>query len=211
MTMRAVRVRPAAAPIGPGRLVLVVGPSGAGKDTLIGGAQAACAADSGVLFPQRIVTRPSSSSENNATLSDAAFDEAAAEGAFALSWGAHGHKYGVPAAVDDDIRAGRTLICNVSRTVIAHARRRYAHVVVVLVTAPREVLAARLVGRRRPSDGDILGRLQRATEIECECEADIVIENVGNPAAGIRQLLDVIHAPAGCTQPAEPGGEGPAI
>ncbi len=55
--------RPAA--IGPGRLVLVVGPSGAGKDTLIGLAQAACAEDGTIVFPRRVVTREASASEDN--------------------------------------------------------------------------------------------------------------------------------------------------
>lgn len=45
-------------PIGPGRLVLVVGPSGAGKDTVLTLARDACRGT--VLFPRRVVTRPAS-------------------------------------------------------------------------------------------------------------------------------------------------------
>ena len=65
----------------------------------------------------------------------------------------------LPRAIDDDIRAGRTVVANVSRTVIEAMRRAYAEVVVVSITAPAEVLAERLAARARGSDGQIEGRL----------------------------------------------------
>jgi ABC-type phosphonate transport system ATPase subunit len=48
-----VTIPPSSQPIGPGRLVLVVGPSGAGKDTVIAGTKAACAGDPGIVFSRR--------------------------------------------------------------------------------------------------------------------------------------------------------------
>ena len=84
------------AAIGPGRLVLVVGPSGAGKDTLLRLAQAACADDANIVFPRRVVTREASDAENNDQMSAEAFREAASQGAFAITWQAHGHAYGLP-------------------------------------------------------------------------------------------------------------------
>ena len=82
--------------VGPGRLVLVVGPSGAGKDTLIAHARAACRQDATVVFPRRAVTRPASAFEDNECLSEADFRQAEANGAFAFWWSAHGHMYGIP-------------------------------------------------------------------------------------------------------------------
>ncbi len=70
--------------VGPGRLVLVVGPSGAGKDTLIAGARAACREDATVVFPRRVVTRPASSFEDNDFVSKSAFEQAAGEGRVCL-------------------------------------------------------------------------------------------------------------------------------
>src|SRR5262249_48736114 len=144
-------LRAEAAPelIGPGRLILVVGPSGAGKDTLIAGARAALERNGAVVFPRRIITRESTAAEDHDTLPLDQFRRAAAAGDFALWWEAHGHCYGIPGAIDADIRARRTVVANVSRTIIEPARRRYESVVAVHVTAPAHVLATRLAARDR--------------------------------------------------------------
>ena len=184
---------PRAGAIGPGRLVLVVGPSGAGKDTLIAGARAACAGDPSVVFPQRVVTRPPSEAEHHETVSAELFAQRVADGAFALWWDAHGNRYGISSAIDDDIRSGRTVVCNVSRTIIGYARRRYASVVTVLVTAPPSVLQQRLAARARPSDGDPARRMARTAELNRSEEADVVIKNVGRSAVGIRRLVAAIR------------------
>lgn len=183
------------APIGPGRLVLVVGPSGAGKDTLIELARAALRDDPSVVFPRRVVTRAASAAEAHDSMSADAFERAVRAGAFALTWDAHGLRYGIPAGIDADIRAGRTVVCNVSRTIIAAARRRYAAVVVALVTAPPELLAARLAARARGSDGEIAQRLARGDAL-ADVAADYVIANTGAPEAGAEALRTAVVATA---------------
>jgi ribose 1,5-bisphosphokinase len=179
--------------IGPGRLVLVVGPSGAGKDTLIALARAGCADDPTVVFPRRIVTRASSAAEDHEIVSEEAFDAAGRQGAFAFWWSAHGLKYALPAAIDADIRAGRTVLCNVSRAMVQHLRQRYAHVTVVLVTAPREVLSARLAARSRSTDGAAAGRLDHAAPAAHDLHPDVVIENIDTAERGAEQLRDAIR------------------
>ena len=181
--------------IGPGRLLLVVGPSGAGKDTVMAGAMAACAQDPAVVFPRRVITRPASDAEDHDSLSDEGFDCAVDNGVFAFWWRAHGLKYGIPLTIDDDIRAGRTVVCNVSRAIVATLRARYASVDAILVTAPAEVLAARLAARARASDGSLAERVAR-NEAFTQFRADREIDNSGAPEAATRALLDVIYGRA---------------
>jgi ribose 1,5-bisphosphokinase len=180
--------------IGPGRLVLVVGPSGAGKDTLIDRARTALRDNSSVVFPRRVITR-AAADEPHDTMDADAFERAARAGAFALTWDAHGLRYGIPASIDADIRAGRTVVCNVSRAIVAEARERYAQVLVVLVTAPPEVLAARLAARARGSDGDLALRIARSENIVA-LAADCVIENVGEPGVAAAVLIEMIAGTA---------------
>jgi ribose 1,5-bisphosphokinase len=178
------------AAIGPGRIVLVVGPSGAGKDTLLNFARTACTDDGGIVFPRRVVTRQASQAEDNEELSLDDFRKAQANGEFALHWEAHGHSYALPRRIEDDIRAGRTVVINVSRSVIDWVRRAYADVVVVSITAPAEVLAERLKSRARGSDGQIDGRLSRA--VDDAAAPDVTIVNVGHAADHARRLVQII-------------------
>jgi ribose 1,5-bisphosphokinase len=188
----------AASRIGPGALVVVVGPSGAGKDTLLGLARALCAQDAqdspAIVFPRRIVTRDASDAEDHDSMTVSAFDAAAGEGAFAFWWEAHGLKYALSAAIDAELRRGRTVVCNVSRGVVDALRARYAKMIVVLVTAPEEVLRARLAVRGREDGGDVAGRIARAAPAAGDLLPDIVIENVGDPWEGARQLTAVLRS-----------------
>ena len=181
-----------AAAIGPGRLVLVVGPSGAGKDTLLGLAKAACADDRNIVFPRRVITREASASEENEEVSIGTFQEALTRGEYAMHWEAHGHRYALPRAIDDEIRAERTIVANVSRTVIGAMRRAYADVVVVSITAPPNVLAERIAMRARSSDGMVENRLRRTVE-DVSAAPDATIVNTGSAEYHARQLVRVIR------------------
>jgi len=180
---------PAPARPGHGALVLVVGPSGAGKDTLINAARTACAGDGRITFVRRVVTRDASPSEDHASLSDAGFDQAVADGAFSFWWQAHGHRYGVPAAIDSDLAAGRSVVCNVSRSIVAVLRERYPQCRVVLVTAPEEVRQARVAARERRSDGEPWQRLRRPAPGADALRPALVIDNSGTVAEAAAVLV----------------------
>lgn len=179
--------------IGPGRLILVVGPSGAGKDTLIGLAQVACSGDDKFVFVRRVVTRAATAHEANEHVSPEAFRLARTDGKFAVDWEAHGHCYALPRTIDDDIRANHTVVANVSRTVIAAMRGAYANVTVVLITAPPEILVERLAARGRSSDGQIARRLSRGDD-SVGATPDMAITNIGGAEYHSRELVQIIRA-----------------
>lgn len=178
----------------PGRVVLVVGPSGAGKDTLIEATRALLAGDARYVFPRRIVTRPASDAEDNVEADERSFLDVRARGGFSLSWNAHGHWYGIPATIEADLARGATVVINVSRTVIAEARRRWPDVTVVEVVAPREVLARRIAARGRPSDGAGDDRLARRFEAKEGAVADRTIDNGSDLDTAVSAFLSAVVA-----------------
>jgi ribose 1,5-bisphosphokinase len=186
----------AAGRIGPGALIVVVGPSGAGKDTLIALARTLCADDLRIVFPRRIVTRQPSDTEDHDSATPFEFDAAVAQRAYAFWWEAHGLKYALSGAIDAELRSGNAVVCNVSRAVVPQLRERYAHLIVVLVTAPKGVLLARLAARGRESGGDVAERLDRAAPAIDVVAPDITIENIGDPQEGARRLAEVLRRQA---------------
>ena len=168
-------------------LILVVGPSGAGKDTLIEAARRALAHDARFRFVRRVITRPDAGSEDHEPVSEEEF----ARRDFALQWQAHGLRYGIPA---EAITAGSVTVANVSRSVIAEAARRF-DVRVIEVTAPFDVLAARLGSRGREGEADVAARLTRTVALP----EGVPVETVANDGSiehGVAQFLAALNRAA---------------
>jgi ribose 1,5-bisphosphokinase len=179
-----------------GQLVLVVGPSGAGKDSLIEAARRALAGHPRFVFPRRLVTRPSDpGSEDHDSLTEVAFAAQRDDGAFFLHWGAHGLHYALPGSIADDLAAGRTVIANVSRAVIEEARRRHPATTVVVVTAPPAVLAERLAARGREDAAAVERRLARAAE-QPTGPGVVTVMNDGPLEQAVERFLQILKAPA---------------
>lgn len=174
-------------------LFLVVGPSGAGKDTLIDGARAALKDDPRFVFAKRVITRPADSGgEEHTPMSEDAFETARQRGDFLLSWGAHGLHYGIPATLVRDIAAGRHVVANVSRAVIADSAAKTPTTRVIVVTAPVEILAERLAKRGREDKADILERLSRAGAPVPEGMDHTDVVNDGTAEDGIRRFISAL-------------------
>ena len=172
-----------------GTLVLIGGPSGAGKDTLIRLAQERLRNDPRFVFVRRVITRPrDGGAEDHEPSSLAEFASRLAGGAFALSWDAHGFRYGVPLEIEQDLASERVVIVNVSRAIIPDAVRRYPNSRVVIITAPVEMLAARLAQRRREPLSQQAVRLNRP-ELPATSGPCFYISNHRSPEEGTEALL----------------------
>jgi phosphonate metabolism protein PhnN/1,5-bisphosphokinase (PRPP-forming) len=178
-----------------GALVLVVGPSGAGKDTLIAAARKTLADEARFVFPRRVVTRDAIAElEDHETIDRNGFEAARLDGRFALDWEAHGLCYALPGSVDVAVADGRIVVANVSRRVIPEALRKYARAKVVLVTADMGVRASRLANRGRESSADVAARLSREGAPVPIGVVPLVIDNSGALATGVGAFVGALRA-----------------
>ena len=178
-----------------GRLIYVVGPSGAGKDSIIDWARERMLDGSGPRFARRAITRtPVDGGERHLPLTRRQFEVRRARGDYAMVWEANGHLYGIGAEIRDWLVDGFTVVVNGSREYLPQALRDFPGMEVVHVTAPESLLRARLLGRGREGARLIQERLDRGSRFQVGGPAvRRHLVNDGDVASAGRQLLEYLQ------------------
>jgi phosphonate metabolism protein PhnN/1,5-bisphosphokinase (PRPP-forming) len=185
-----------------GCFVLVVGPSGAGKDTLLAGAAERLSGDARFFFPHRLITRQAlPEAEAHGTISRAEFDRMVKTGDFALAWEAHGLGYVIPKAVAEAVATGRFAVCNASRKAVPGAIARFPGTHVIHVDAIQIIRATRLAARGRETAEEIEQRLAREVPRLPASVPVTVVDNSGALEDGVAALVTALLALAGSQTP----------
>ncbi len=176
------------------RLFYLIGPSGAGKDSLITYARKRINGGKAVLFAHRYITRPPLvNDENHVALSEKEFLARAARGFFAMHWQRHACHYGVGSEIDIWLTGGCHVVVNGSRTYLPQALALYPRLKVILIDVAYDRLKHRLLARGRESSADIQKRLLRNRQFKeallCNLPDIIVINNDGPLEAAGEQLV----------------------
>lgn len=178
----------------PGVLLVVLGPSGSGKDTLMVHAQIAFEGECDVLFVRRTITRPASAgSENHVSMNDAEFDAAIDDGRFALSWAANGLRYGLPREIEAHLSGGKVAVVNGSRGAWSAISQVFPTALAVEIRVEPAVLARRLKARGRESDTEIKARLARTAQLQEIFKAAHMIDNSGKVEHAGAKLIKLIR------------------
>lgn len=176
------------------RLIYVVGPSGAGKDSVLDWLRRHLRAEAPVHWAQRTITRPADAgSELHESVDHAGFDHLSGESAFAMAWAANGLRYGIRRTEIAPIGRGIWVFVNGSRAHLAQALRSYPGLTVVHITASSETIHRRLVARGRESAAEVQARLARAPGFALPAGAIEVSNDAGLDDAG-RALLRALEA-----------------
>jgi ribose 1,5-bisphosphokinase len=168
------------------RLLVIVGASGAGKDSVLTGWLASLPHGLAPHRARRTITRDAGdASENHEAIDEAGFHAALEAGAFAFAWQAHGLQYGVRWLELEPLMQGRWVVMNGSRGHLPELRATAPQAHVIEVVAPDDLRRARLARRGREAAPSVNDRLVRAMP---DPGADLRISNDGDLSHAIAQL-----------------------
>lgn len=178
-----------------GRLFFCVGPSGAGKDTLLQWVRQRLPADTRTVFARRTITRAAHASEAHEPIDSSAFWQLAAGGHFSLMWQANDLCYGIRRGIEADLKAGRDVVINGSREYIPRLLLQFPEARVIWIDADRTRIKERIAARQRESGAALLCRIDRATQfVPPDLGAIIHIDNSGPIEIAGQRLLDILLA-----------------
>lgn len=162
------------------RLFYVIGPSGAGKDSLMGHARQTLDG-APVAFAHRYVTRPANAGgENHVALTEAEFRVREAAGCFAMVWRSHGLAYGVGMEIRDWMARGLSVVVNGSRGYLPQAAADFPDTLVpIAITVQPAILRDRLERRGRETAAEIEERLSGAAAFRVDHPRLVTIDNSG--------------------------------
>lgn len=175
-----------------GYLILVIGNSGSGKDSIIKGAIHRNQTLN-LYSPKRYITREPSEDENNFFITDEEYHLKSTQNEFALEWEIYNLKYGVPIEIDDWLQKGYHVIVNVSRTVVEEAKQKYQKCKVIFVEVPFRIILKRLQKRGREDKAGLKERVERAKQNIKHPNADFNIDNSGSLESSVNQFLSYIN------------------
>jgi ribose 1,5-bisphosphokinase len=183
-----------------GRLIYLMGPSGAGKDSLLLAARESLQAR-GCRVARRVITRSAEAvGEDALAVTESEFAQLRRNGAFALDWQANGLHYGISRQIDEWLEAGEDVLVNGSRGYLGEARDRYPQLQAVLLSVTLPVLRERLLARGRESLEEIEARLARNQNFQAAAEQDetLLLDNSGPLEETVQRLLQLIDQARAC-------------
>ena len=181
------------------RLVYVVGPSGAGKDSVLGWARHHLASTPSIHWARRTITRAARpGDEVHEALDDLQFLALRERGAFALNWQANGLHYGIRHCETAPLDHGHWVLVNGSRGHLDATRSRFPGVVVVHVSASPDTLRQRLLARGREGPAEVEARIHRTQALPPTHAIEILNDGALEEAG--RQLLNHLQKLPGWPQ-----------
>ncbi|NKB19960.1 MAG: phosphonate metabolism protein/1,5-bisphosphokinase (PRPP-forming) PhnN [Alphaproteobacteria bacterium] len=175
-----------------GTFFLIVGPSGAGKDSLIRGAEAALSSSKKYVFAERAITRTvDPDRESHEPVTAAEFAKRQKAKAFMLTWRVYDTDYGIPASYEDDLKVGRHVVANVSRGIVGGAVAHFRPACVIQITAPPPVLEYRL--KSRDDIKNLAERLERTVMLPDGISVNHLL-NTKDLETGVGRLVGMLKS-----------------
>ena len=184
-------------------LIYVIGPSGAGKDSLLNSLRQDVAEMVGtttappLYFAKRTITRShDQSNEDHEAVDTANFESLINREAFAMYWFVNGLHYGIRHQELAPMSESTWVMVNGSRAYLEEAKRRFPGLTVLYITAPIEVLRARLLSRGRENEQAIEARLSRSQDVALKPQ-DLCLSNGGSLADSVVMLKNMLQQRTG--------------